>query len=58
MLATPPGSWRPLLGEILDPPLIGTDVSILSYVKMMSYAKDMIPDICGQYLNNSELHKY
>ena len=37
---------------------IGTDASILSYVKMMSYAKEMIPDICGQHLNNSELHKY
>ena len=22
MLALPPGSWRPLLGEILDPPLM------------------------------------
>ena len=35
-----------------------TDASILSYVKMLSYAKDLIPEICGQYLNNSELHKY
>ena len=26
MLAPPPGSWRPLLGEILDPPLV-----IISY---------------------------
>ena len=35
-----------------------TDASILSYVKMLSYAKDLISDICGQHLNNSELHKY
>ena len=34
---------------------IGTNASILSYVKMMSYAKYLIPDICGQHLNNSEL---
>ena len=32
--------------------------SILSYVKMLSCAKDLIPGICGQNLNNSELHKY
>ena len=25
MLAAPLGSWRPLLGEILDPPLILND---------------------------------
>ena len=25
---------------------------------MLSHAKDMIPDICRQYLNNLELHKY
>ena len=25
MLAPPPGSWRPLLGEILDPPLVCPD---------------------------------
>ena len=25
---------------------------------MLSYAKDLIPDICGKNLNNSELHKY
>ena len=31
---------------------IWTDASILSYVKMFSYAKDLIPDICGQHLNN------
>ena len=29
-----------------------TDASILSYVKMLSYAKDLIPDICWQHLNN------
>ena len=29
-----------------------TDMTILSYVKMLSYAKDLIPDTCGQYLNN------
>ena len=34
-----------------------TDALILSYVKMLSYAKDLIPDICGQHLNYSELHK-
>ena len=37
---------------------IWTDALILSYVKMLSYAKDLIPDICGQHLNNSELQKY
>ena len=31
---------------------IWTDVSILSYVKMLSYSKYSIPDICGQHLNN------
>ena len=25
---------------------------------MLPYTKDLIPDICGQNLNNSELHKY
>ena len=35
---------------------IWTDASILSYVQMLSYAKDLIPDICGENLNNSELH--
>ena len=34
-----------------------TDASILSYVEMLSCAKDLIPDICGQCLNNSGLHK-
>ena len=34
------------------------DTSIVSYFKILSYAKDLIPDICGQYLNNSELQKY
>ena len=34
-----------------------TDASILSCVKMLSYAEDLIPDICGQHLNDSELHK-
>ena len=24
---------------------------------MLSYADDLIPDICGQHLNNLELHK-
>ena len=33
-----------------------TDVSILSYVKMLSYDEDLIADICGQN-KNSELHK-
>ena len=37
---------------------IWTDVSILSYVKMLLYAKALIPDIYGQHLNNSDLHKY
>ena len=37
---------------------IWTDASILSYVKILSCGKDLIPDICGQHLNNSELHKY
>ena len=38
---------------------IWTDASILSYVKMLSYAKDLIiPEICGQHFNDSELHKY
>ena len=34
---------------------IWTNASILSYVKMLSYAKDLIPDICGQHLNNSQI---
>ena len=34
-----------------------TDASILSYIKMLSYAKDLIPDICGQNFNNSGLQK-
>ena len=25
---------------------------------MLSYVKDLIPDICEQHLNYSELHKY
>ena len=37
---------------------IWTYASILSYDKMLSYAKYLISDICGQHLNNSELHKY
>ena len=37
---------------------IWTDDLILSYVEIFSYAKDLIPDICGQHLNNSELYKY
>ena len=32
-----------------------TNASILSYVKMLLYAKDLISDIYGQHLNNSEL---
>ena len=36
----------------------GTNDSILSYGKMLSYAKDLVSDICGQGINNSELHKY
>ena len=32
--------------------------SMLSYIKMLSYAKDLIPNICRQHLNYSELHKY
>ena len=35
-----------------------TNASILSHTEIFSYAKDLIPDICGQHLNNSELHKY
>ena len=35
-----------------------TDASILNHVKMLSYTKDLIPVICGQHLNNSELQKY
>ena len=35
-----------------------TNASILSYVKMFLYAKDLIPNIYRQHLNNSELHKY
>ena len=31
--------------------------SMLSYIKMLSYAKDLIPNICRQHLNYSELHK-
>ena len=37
---------------------IWTNALILSYVKMLSYAKDLILDICGQQLNNSELQEY
>ena len=25
---------------------------------MLSYAKDLIPDICKQHLDNADLHKY
>ena len=35
-----------------------TNASILSYVTTVSYTQDLIPDICRQHLNNSELHKY
>ena len=31
---------------------------ILTYVKMLSYAEDLIPKICWQHLDNSEIHKY
>ena len=37
---------------------IWTDASILSSVKMLLYVNDSIPDICGQHLNNSKMHKY
>ena len=37
---------------------IWIDASGLTYVKMLLYTKDLIPDIYGQHLNNSELHKY
>ena len=33
---------------------IWAHISILSYVKMLSHAKDLIPNICGQHLNNLE----
>ena len=35
-----------------------TCASISTYVKMLSYAKTLFPNICGKHLNNSELHKY
>ena len=34
------------------------NISYVKMFKMLSYAKDSIPDICAQHLNNSELHKY
>ena len=34
-----------------------TDASILSCVKILNYAKDLIPDNRGQHLNYLELHK-
>ena len=37
---------------------ISADASILSSVERLSYAKDLISDICGQHLNNSQMHKY
>ena len=37
---------------------IWTDVSILSYLKMLLYTKDFIPDIYEKQLNNLKLHKY
>ena len=37
---------------------IWTDASMLSDVKMLSWVKDLIPDICGQHSNNLELYKY
>ena len=36
---------------------IWTNASVLGYVTMLSYAKDLVPDICGQHFNNSELQK-
>ena len=33
MLATPLGSWRPLLGEILDPPLVLSVDAVLNNTK-------------------------
>ena len=35
-----------------------TNASKLGYVKMLSYANILIPDICGQMLKKSELQKY
>ena len=37
---------------------IWTNASILNYVKMLPHVKDLIADICGEHLNNSELYKY
>ena len=34
MLAPPPGSWRPLLGEILDPPLVCIPVVTQAIAKL------------------------
>ena len=34
---------------------IWTNVSMLNYVKMLSYAKDLIPEMFREHLNNSEL---
>ena len=31
-----------------------TDAIILSYAKMLSYAKDLTPDICRKHINNSK----
>ena len=36
---------------------IWTNASILIMLKYY-HAKDLIPDICGQQLNNLELHKF
>ena len=37
MLAPPLGSWRPLLGEILDPPLIGSRLQrVIQFTKICS----------------------
>ena len=50
-----PQKWHLIFLPML---YIWTYASILSYDKMLSYAKYLISDICGQHLNNSELHKY
>ena len=46
MLAPPPGSWRPLLGEILDPPLVTHSLSNRSKlysVKAKRIARIILP---------------
>ena len=42
-VGAPPGSWHPLLGEILDPPLIWTDCSVTwSGLIVLSYDLDRV----------------